>query len=121
MADEQSQMPVYYRVDIGQEFPERQGTLICPIGKFSSKSQIMCGGTVKGSLQLHAMEIVKTAIGKLRSVNDPLFQPHAHQAERVDFDAICEAYPERDFTFPDFIPTTKCRAWFLKKSHSELP
>jgi len=55
------------------------------------------------------MEIAKTAIGKLRSVNDPLFQSHAHQAERLDFDAICEAYPERDFTFLDFITDDKCR------------
>jgi hypothetical protein len=67
------------------------------------------------------MEIGKTAIGKLRSVNDPLFQPHAHQAERVDFEAICEAYPERDFTFPDLITDDKCRAWLLKKPHFQAP
>jgi hypothetical protein len=121
MPAEQSQGPVYYRVDIGQEFPDQRENPDVPRWEVLVEVPDDVRRGVKGSLQWHAMELARTAIGKLRAANDPYFQPHARQAQRVDFDAIREGHPERDFAFPDFITDDECRVWFLKKPHSELP
>jgi hypothetical protein len=96
-------------------------TLMCPVGKFWLKSQMMCEGASKGVFNGMRWNLPgqRSANSERRMIH--IFQPHARQAQRVDFDAIREGHPERDFAFPDFITDDECRVWFLKKPHSELP
>src|SRR5262245_31136971 len=65
------------------------------------------------------MEIAKTAIGKLRSVNDPLFQPHAHQAERVDFDAFVALIIARTRSF--CCRANSSHAWRVNSAVNGIP
>jgi hypothetical protein len=123
MAEEQFQMPVYYRVEIGQEFAEQPEIPNAPRWEALVEIPHEVQRTVKAqnlSLEWHAMELARTAIGKLRLINDPQFTPHARRAEKVDFDTIRRTYSAVDFTFPDFITEDNCRIWFLRKPHSEV-
>jgi hypothetical protein len=121
MAEEQ--MPVHYRVEIGEEIPDQRENPNAPRWEALVEITGELQRTVKAknlSLEWHAMELARTAIGKLRLVNDPQFTPHARRAEKVDFDTLRRTYSAVDFTFPDFITEDKCRIWFLRKPHSEL-
>jgi hypothetical protein len=123
MAEEQFRIPVCYRVEICEERPEQRENPNTPRWEAFVEIPDEVRRTVKAknlSLQWHAMELAKTAIGRLRLVNDPQFTPHAQLAERVDFDAVPRTYSGVDFTFPHFITEDNCRIWFLRKPHSEL-
>jgi hypothetical protein len=114
-------VPIYYRVDIGQQFPEQRANPDVPHWEAFVEIPDNVRKTVKGSLQWHAMETALTAIDRLRSVNDPLFKPHSRLAQRVDFDVTREAYPELDLRFPEFITSGECPRMVPEKTHSELP
>ena len=123
MAEEQFQIPIHYRVEIGEEFPEQRENPNTPRWEALVEIPDEVQRTVKAenlSLQWHAMELARTAIGKLTLINDPQFTPHARLAEKVHFDAVHRTYSAVDFTFPDFITEDNCRIWFLRKPHSEM-
>lgn len=112
---------VYYFVEIAQEMPEERTDPDAPFWE----ALVEIPDNVENSLgnvsrQLHAREIARTAIGRLRSANDPDFKPHARRAWQVFFDGIRERYPETDFTFPHFVTDDRCQVWFLRKPHSEV-
>jgi hypothetical protein len=119
----EKQMLVHYRVEIGEEFPERRENPDAPRWEALVEIPGEVQRTVKAknlSLEWHAMELARTAIGKLRLINDPQFTLHARHAEKVDFDAVRRTYSAVDFTFPHFISEDNCRIWFLRKPHSEV-
>jgi hypothetical protein len=123
MAEEQFQIPIHYRVEIGEEFPEQRENPNTPRWEALVEIPDEVQKTVEAknlSLQWHAMELARTAIGKLTLINDPQFTPQARLAEKVHFDAVHRTYSAVDFTSPDFITEDNCRIWFLRKPHSEM-
>lgn len=123
MPEEQFRIPVCYRVEIGEELPEQRENPNAPRWEAFVEIPDEVRRTVKAqnlNLQLHAMELARTAIGRHRLVNDPQFTAHARLAERVDFDAVRRTYSGVDFTFPHFVTEDNCRIWFLRKPHPEV-
>jgi hypothetical protein len=99
MAEEQFQIPSHYRVEIGEEFPEQRANPNTPRWEALVEIPDEVQRTVKAknlSLQWHAMELARTAIGKLTLINDPQFTPHARLAEKVHFDAVQRTYSAAD-------------------------
>lgn len=111
---------IYYCVEIAQEMPEQRTDHNVLLWEALVAVPEEVESSVEGSREWHAMEIARTAIGRLRLVNDPDFRPHARRAWKVEFDGMRARYPETDFTFPHFETDDRCRVWFLRKPHSEV-
>jgi hypothetical protein len=96
MADEQVQMPVCYRVDIGQEFPNQRKTSNVPHWELLVEILAEAQRTAKAqkwSLDGYAIELANTAIGKKTLVNDPHFKPYADEPQKVDFEKHAKLTP----------------------------
>ena len=110
-----------YCVEIAQEMPKQRTDHNVPLWEALVAVADEVEKSVEGSRQWHAMEIARTAIGRLKLVNDPDFKPQARRAWQVHFDGTRYRYPEKDFTFPHFVTDNGCKVWFLNKPKAGSP